>query len=253
LQAIITLFLGSKRALWVPVIYILVKLTSTFLQTLGVSPNPHMENTVIAKASAQLPNEHGIYGPLPADQSVTVFLVGARSNHPLGPLAQGYKKMGDFFAGMCRDLSTAEAADKYGLIGITPWIGAERGSNNGPMTVMYFKSEKGVHDFAHDPLHAEAWTWMASHSRQYPYLGFWHESFTAEKGRWEAIYANDAPLGLGAGAVRVTEKSESGEGKGWAGTLVDASRGVLRSSRGRMRDTSGVGDKVAMETRVYAS
>jgi len=62
------------------------------------------------------------------------------------------------------------------------------------------------------------------------------------------------PLGLGAGAVPVTIKDEESgtEESVWQGTLVDATRGVLRTSRGRQRDGSGDSDKVGMDDRSYA-
>jgi Domain of unknown function (DUF4188) len=254
-QMSLTYFLGSKRALWLPVAWLLIKFTSTFLQTVGLSRNKLLDASLIAKSSAQLPDlQTGKYGPNPAGRPITVFLVGARSNHPLGLMAPGFREMGDYFNSMCQDLSSSRGAKEYGLIGMSPWIGAQRASGNGPMMVMYFESEDGVHKFAHDPMHAEAWRWMSVHAKKYPHLGFWHESFTSEAGKWEAIYANDEPHSLGAGAVPVTIKDEeSGKTEEmWYGTLVDATKGVLKSSRGRLRDYSGLGDNVAMTERVYA-
>jgi hypothetical protein len=249
IQVFLSLILGPYRALWLPVVYVFFKLSITYLQILGVIAAPNMAKVVNTKTAAVLPNADGTYGPTPANAPINVFMVGARTNHPAGLLSPGLKKMGDYFTKMLDQLSEPEYKKKYGVIGVTLWVGASRMSNNGPMAVIYFTSEDGVHRFAHDPLHAEAWRWLASHAKQYPHLGFWHESFTAGKGQWEGIYVHDEPMGLAAGSMPI--KVEGQDEELWAPTLVDSRKGILRSSRGRQGDASGNGENVPMEERVY--
>jgi hypothetical protein len=70
-----------------------------------------------------------------------------------------------------------------------------------------------------------------------------HEIFVAPKGHWESIYINSEPLGLGAATFPV--KTETGTM--WQNSLVDASRGVLRSSKGRMTLSDGMDHEMYSE------
>jgi Domain of unknown function (DUF4188) len=192
-----------------------------------------MKSVVPGKTSAQLPNDDGSFGPRPAAKPITVLFLGASSNHPMGLLAPGFKEMGKWMSGMQKDIDAR--AEEYGLLGSTSWLGAERSSGNEIMYVMYFKDPEGLHRFAHDPLHREAWNGWGKMYTKSPYISIWHETFTAPAGAWESIYANSHPTMLG--AVQVPIKTE--KDTVWSGTLVDASRGQLKSSRGRMNKTDG--------------
>ena len=58
--------------------------------------------------------------------------------------------------------------------------------------------------------------------------------YAAPAGRWESIYANSHATLLAGTAFRC---GGDGEGKGeerWVAPIVDASKGALRSSRGRL-------------------
>lgn len=136
---------------------------------------------------------------------------------------------------MQQDLN--DRSEEFGLLNSTLYVGTERATGNEIVYIMYFTSADGVHKFAHDELHREAWNWynkMASTS-DFSHISIYHELFEAPPGRWETTYAGSAPTLLG--AARVPVKTENG--KEWAGTLVDATRGVLRTSRGRMDRTDG--------------
>jgi hypothetical protein len=67
-------------------------------------------------------------------------------------------------------------------------------------------------------------------------FSIWHETFQSPAGHWETIYVNSQPTLLAGGSLKI--KSESGEDK-YVSTMVDAKRGVLRSSKGRMARTAG--------------
>ena len=106
------------------------------------------------------------------------------------------------------------------------------------MTVMFFKTPEGIHKYAHGKLHKEGWAWWNKTEAQHPYIGIWHEIFVSPRGMWESIYINDTPMGFGATQFPVKDK-ETGKTV-WQSPLVDASRGVLRTSRGRMTMSHGM-------------
>jgi hypothetical protein len=106
-----------------------------------------------------------------------------------------------------------------------------------PLALAETKQYRGIHKFAHDELHREAWVWFnkMSSTTDFTHISIWHEIFAAPAGSWEAVYANSHPTLLG--GARVPLKTESGTE--WHSTLVHASSGPLRSSRGRMARTDG--------------
>jgi len=128
-----------------------------------------------------------------------------------------------------------QRAEEYGLLASSIWLGAEKESGNGNLVLMYFKNYEGLHRYAHDPLHREAWTWWNNTYAQNPHIHIWHEAFNVPAGQWESIYMNGRPSTLSAGLVPI----KTAAGTKWVSTIVDASRGVLRSSKGRMQLTDG--------------
>jgi hypothetical protein len=136
LTAAAFLILG-RTALLIPVIIVAAKVINTFLILTGVKADPYTKGVITGKFSAQLPNDDGTFGPKAAAKSVTVLLIGATVNHPLGPLAPGFKETGDFMMRMQKDID--ERAEEYGLLGSSFYLAADRETANGNMTVMYFK------------------------------------------------------------------------------------------------------------------
>jgi len=201
----------------------------------GFKTNHLMDSAIMKKYSAQLPNADGTFGPKPANNQVVVFLIGARCNHPLGMFAPGFKQLGDYFAKMIKDVE--RNAEQYDYLGSSDWsANGERATGNESMTVMYFKSSEGVHAYAHGDLHREGWDWWNKNIAKHPHISIWHELYVAPAGHWENIYINGRPLLFGATTYPITSKD--GEKK-WVSPVVDASRGLLKSSRGRMTLTDG--------------
>jgi hypothetical protein len=152
----------------------------------------------------------------------------------MGILAPGFKELGDYFTSMQADVEAK--ASNYGFLGGSDWIAnGERSTGNELMAVMYFKTSEGLHKYATDPQHREAWNWWNKTFHKYPHLSIWHEMYVAPAGHWETIYVNSKPLLLAASSVGV--KTEGGEK--FVSPIVDASRGVLKSSRGRMTLSDG--------------
>jgi hypothetical protein len=128
----------GRLALLLPAVYILVSIVDTLLIIYGLKANPWMHNVLHTKFSAQLPNDDGTFGPKAASKGVVVFMIGAKSNHPMGLLAPKFRKVGGYFQQMNHDIEIRK--DEFGLIGLSAWTGLERGSSNDLMTLMYFKN-----------------------------------------------------------------------------------------------------------------
>jgi hypothetical protein len=94
-----------------------------------------------------------------------------------------------------------------------------------------------VHRFAYGEKHRKAWDCFNSLTKERSdFLGINHEIFSSEPGQWEAIYGNFQPILLGATTyLKRGYKMIGGtvEDK-WISPLVDATRGKLRTSAGRL-------------------
>jgi len=236
LISLLHLAIGSKAFFLAPLL-LGVRVVDALLQTWGLKKNPYMEHVLKGpKMSGQYPNAStGLFGNNPADGQVVVFMIGARNNHPLGLFADGWKELGDYFKRMVSEIE--KNAEEYGYLGAQGWTAdGERATSNETMTVMFFKSPEGIHKYAHGQLHKEGWQWWNKTESKHAHIGIWHEIFVAPKGMWETIYINSQPLGFGSSYFPI--KGKDGETV-WQNPLVDASRGKLRTSRGRMTMTDG--------------
>lgn len=227
----ILLYLAIGRiALILAPLLLVVRFVDALLQTYGFRRNPLMDHVLAGtKLSAQYPAADGSFGNKAANDQVVIFTIGARCNHPLGIFAPGYKQLGDYFDAMVTKVE--KNAVEFDYLGSQHWVAdGQRSTGNEIMTVMFFKNVDGLHKFAHAPLHREGWDWWNKTESQHGHIGIWHEVFVAPKGHWETIYINSQPLGLGATTFPI--KTESG--LVWQNPLVDAKKGLLRSSRGRL-------------------
>jgi hypothetical protein len=226
----------GRAAFFLAPLLLAVRTIDALLQAKGVKKNPHMENAITStKVSGQYPNSAGEFGNKPADGQIAVFMIGARNNHPLGVLDTEWVTLSSYFVKMQRDVE--RNALEYGLLGAQGWIAdGQRDTNNEVMTVMFFRDAEGIQKYAHGPLHKEGWSWWYKNEAKHKHLGIWHEIFVAPKGMWETIYVNGTPLGFGSSTFPV--KGEDGKVM-WQSPLVDASRGLLRTSKGRMSRSDG--------------
>jgi hypothetical protein len=229
------ILLIGRIALIIPVGILLSRLVNALLIANGLKANPWKAGSVPGKTSAQLPNPDGTYGPKPGSQGISVLIIGTRSNHPLGLFAPGFKQLGDYMARMQKDVN--RRAEEYGLLNSSLYVGAERSTGNELTYIMYFRNPEGIHKYAHDDLHREAWVWYnkAATTTDLSHMTIFHEIFHSPAGNWETLYANSAPTLLGGARVPV----KGPNGTEYASTLVDASRGLLKSSKGRMARTNG--------------
>nr|POE46774.1 monooxygenase [Quercus suber] len=232
-----SLFLIAGRMALVPAaLYLAYQSFITYAISTGWMRNTYMDNVIPKKFAAQFPDTDGQHGTRPADSDVVVFLIGTRSNHPLGILAPGFKDMGTFFPNMVKDLEAN--AEEFGFLGMTSWLNTDnRTSKSELMQVGYFRTTEDLHKFAHSEYHMKGWTWWNRHVKQYPHISIWHETYHVPKGHWESIYINSHAGGITSTTHRYLDKVTGREM--WASPIVDASRGLLKTSAGRMSRSQG--------------
>jgi hypothetical protein len=70
----------GRISLALPIVLLAYRFGDALLQTWGLKRNPYMDDVILSKYSAQLPNPDGTFGPKPADDQVAVFHIGGRCN-----------------------------------------------------------------------------------------------------------------------------------------------------------------------------
>lgn len=194
------------------------------------------------KATVQLPDLNGHFGPA-GNEKITILLLGAKSNHPLGTFAPDFPKTLKYVDIMTNELES-DPKQESGFLGQTFFTRKDSKGSNEFVIISYWRSLTDVHRYAHGPTHKEAWKWWDSTIKSHNYIGFMHEVFEADKGKWESVYINFQPTLAGATTVlRKEGKLVSGAvGEEWICPLLEA-RGKLRTSNGRR----GVGDTKEVE------
>jgi hypothetical protein len=121
------------------------------------------------------------------------------------------------------------------VLGQTGFIRKDANGANENIFISYWRSLDDVHRFAHGPTHREAWRWWDATLMEHNHIGFMHEVFEADRGMWESVYINFQPTLLGATTfLKRDGKMVGGEVKEeWVSPLLDANKGILRSSNGR--------------------
>ncbi|KAK5121758.1 hypothetical protein LTR85_004633 [Meristemomyces frigidus] len=228
------LFLIAGKLALVPAVAILLyRILTTYAMSVGWMHNKYMDGVLMKKFSAVFPDAAGQYGAKPANSDVVVFLIGARCNHPMGMLAPGFRELGGYFSQMTKDVETHSEEEDFGFLGMTSWHNSsDRDTGSELMEVGYFKTVEGLHKFAHSEYHRTGWDWWNKHMKQYPHLSIWHETYHVPKGNWESIYVNSHLSGINSTTHRYTDKMTGKEM--WASPVVDSSRGLLKTSAGRM-------------------
>ena len=205
------------------------------------------------KTSAQIPNQEGDFVDA-GQQKVAIFLVGAKSNHPLGIFAPDFSTVNDYIEKMSIELEAA--AEHNGceeawliihlvrlwltriplVLGQSGYTTKDSRGVTEQLLISYWRSLEDVHKYAHGPLHRQALRWWESTIKQHGHIGFNQELYEADKGHWENLYINFQPGGLGATTfLKKGDKLEGGVvANEWISTLVDASRGRLKTGAGRL-------------------
>jgi Domain of unknown function (DUF4188) len=120
-----------------------------------------------------------------------VFLIGTRMNKPWKPW-----KWLPVFAAMPRMIRELEQRPESGFLGFNGY----GGSPWAPAMVQYWRSFEHLEAYARSK-DAEHWpAWVAFNKRvgSGGDVGIWHETYLIAAGRYECVYNNMPPTGLGA-------------------------------------------------------
>lgn len=112
MQGIASLLLPARHALLPALALLLYRLVHSLMMAAGVIPNSQMDGVVMGKFTAQPPAKDGSPPTGPAEQDIVVIILAARSNHPLGLFAKGYRELGNHISAMVTDLW--EHSEEYG-------------------------------------------------------------------------------------------------------------------------------------------
>lgn len=231
LQAGLAILVPSIYAFLPAVALLAFRLLDAYLISLGLKRNPYLQDVSFKRTTAMVRDKDGEF-PEAGQEKITILLLGAKSNHPFGVLAPGFRKMN--LSKMTKNMH--ENAANNGFLGQTGYMRTdERGALEFNF-ISYWRSIEDLHAFAHGPIHRETWVWWEKTLKQHDFLGVNHEIYEADKGRWENVYLNFQPTGLGATTfLRKGDKLEGGiVDDSWVSPLVDVSKGKYRTSAGRL-------------------
>ncbi|KAI1079023.1 hypothetical protein F5B20DRAFT_581750 [Whalleya microplaca] len=202
---------------------------TTIIQSVrGSRGSDFMQGVVTGRTTTQIPYaKTGLFGHDPAVHPIVVFHFGARFNHPLGVLCPGGNEITTHFKKCIA--AVQDQAEEYGLLGITRWQSADRDTHNTIMMVFYFQDVEGLHKFAHDKVHRDAWDWVNKGVPEH--IGFFHETFCVPRKAYETLYTNMPPTLFGQARVRCETDEDKKE---WTSTLISADSAQLRGQYGRM-------------------
>ncbi|KAF2642642.1 hypothetical protein P280DRAFT_385428, partial [Massarina eburnea CBS 473.64] len=164
-------------------------LTSRVIKTIAGSRQPFVSSFRTVKRgkwTGELTRSHNDNN----DNGMVMFVLGARINHPLGPLAPGNHNIGRAFEAMWIEAETN--CDKWGFLGHTGTLRDTTDSEGITMTwLSYWKNVEGLRDFAKSSIHQ--FGVVNYNKKKYPYMGIMHETYHAPSGHWETIYGNMPP------------------------------------------------------------
>jgi Domain of unknown function (DUF4188) len=230
-------------ALYLPVTYLLVptllvllgRFVYSLLVAFHVLPNPHLHDAMLHRTSTQVPNDEGTFSDTAASEKVVCFHLGSKYNHPLGIFAPNVKDLGDWFKKMVAELNQNIPSNDF--LGGTSFIRTDAAGSIETVWISYWRSIEAIHAFAYGPTHREAWDWWNKLSANgSKHIGINHEIFAAQPGQWEAIFVNHQPTLSGATTyLKKGDKLIGGKVEDqWISGLIDANKGKLRSSAGRL-------------------
>lgn len=206
------------------------------LITFKLIPNPYMKDAILTFASAQIPNAAGEFSATPAAEPIAVLHLGAKLNHPLGGFAPHAKDLIKHADNMYKTLDSA-AKQTSGYLGGNSMMAVDKNDCIELSFISYWRSIDAIHDFAYSDAHRAGWEWWNSVPKDdITHIGINHEIFQAAPGMWETIYINHQPtLMMGTHSFRPGDKELGGEVEdSWVANVLDARRGKLRTSAGRL-------------------
>jgi hypothetical protein len=108
LECLLVLLVPHLYALTPVVVLLTIRLLDTILVTFGLRKNPYLQDALMKKTTAQVPDVDGEFPSDPAGEKIVSLLLGAKSNHPLGIFAPNYVQTADYMTKMS-ELLDAEA------------------------------------------------------------------------------------------------------------------------------------------------
>ncbi|KPI42521.1 uncharacterized protein AB675_9799 [Cyphellophora attinorum] len=254
LQALLSLITNS----WYTAVPVLTLLVLKFLDTLAIhfnlKKNPYLQAAILHRTAPVIPDSDGTISTEAADEKIVVFILGFKVNHPSGLFAPYLKDIGDANSAMWKELG--RTAPDSGYLGSSSWSSRDARGGVHLMTLSYFRSTDDLHRFAYGPTHRAIWDkWNKwNKAGKVDHLGINHEIFEVEKHKWEAVYLNFQPTQLGATSfLRKGDKMVGGVvDDQWVGSLMDASKGKLRTSAGRLgRDPNALESVYGADAQGY--
>jgi hypothetical protein len=163
-------------------------------------------------------------------------------------LHQGFKEIDVRFRDMVEQLEKNKTAD---FMGMSTRISTERSSSNEYATFSYWRYIEDNHNFALLPVNRDAWNWWnnAVAKGGHKDISIMHEQFEVPKqSGLEGIYINHHLTDIAA----TTKLAEGGEKRvdEWNVPIVDARRGVFRSSSERLArddETGSSNERIALD------
>jgi len=235
LQALaVYLFSSGRYILLVSTLLLSAKIIKTLLQAYSVTPNPYLQDVFAGRTTALLPNQETGEIETASSRKIAVLHLGAKSNHPFGYFAPQFKAVGGWLDKMNEgfDYGTTK-----GFLGQTTFHRLDERGAPEVVAISYWNSIEDIWAFAHGDLHREAWQWWEKTIKENGYVGINHEIFEADAQHWENIYVNFQPTMMGATThlKKGGKTIESGVVPDqWISPLIDARRGKLAKSSGRM-------------------
>ena len=117
-----------------------------------------------------------------------VFLIGMRINRPWK-----IHRWWPVLTAMPRMLAELKRQPELGFLGGDSWLGRTG------LMLQYWRSFEALTRYARDPdlAHLPAWKRFRENVGDSGDVGIWHETYLVEDGKYETIYHNMPPFGLG--------------------------------------------------------
>ncbi|OJD28198.1 hypothetical protein ACJ73_00409 [Blastomyces percursus] len=178
----------------------------------------YLSAVLLSKFTAQMPHPDGSFGSTFAERPLVVFMLGSKSNHPLGAFDPVNLKLAKYFSKMLQELR--ETAENLGYLGSSAWTSAEGSAANEVMSVMYFQDFEPLHKYAHGPLHIQAVKYWSSVVKDYPMCPYIIETYVVPPSQWDNIYENSRP------PASFPVRTAQGDGETeWTSPVVNARKG----------------------------
>lgn len=228
-----------------------LRIVKGLLETFGLKNNPYLKDAIPHRVTTLVPDADTGDLQEPSQNKMVIMLLGAKSNHPMGLFAPQFAAIGDWLEKMDQMFLKDEVPGFLGQTGFNRFD--ERGAIES-VYISYWRSIEDLWKFAHTSTHRDAWQWWEKNIKSNGYVGINHEIFEADAKHWENVYINFQPTLMGATTyLRKGGKSEAGVVPDeYISPLVDASRGKLAKSSGRLGREPTRYDKTSVATDLYS-